>query len=94
MTSLPQAPHVKKVFLDGETGLLLGARQTSKPILFLELSTIDVQISDEIASQVDAAGVGNFVDAPCSVSDDTYVSPPTLTTDLLTRRTIGRRNGR
>jgi 3-hydroxyisobutyrate dehydrogenase len=67
MTSLPQAPHVKDVFLNPDTGLLASTKLPSRKILFLELSTIDSSASAEVADAVNLRGFGDFVDAPCSV---------------------------
>jgi 3-hydroxyisobutyrate dehydrogenase-like beta-hydroxyacid dehydrogenase len=69
MTSVPQASHVKKVFLDPEHGLLAAETAPEKQRVFLELSTIDAGVSAEIAQQVVSKGHGLFVDAPCSVSN-------------------------
>ncbi|KAH8894629.1 hypothetical protein GQ53DRAFT_858108 [Thozetella sp. PMI_491] len=66
MTSVPQAPHVKDVFLNPETGLLAAEKKPNRKILFLELSTIDARVSMEIADRVVKGGYGDFVDAPCS----------------------------
>jgi len=68
MTSLPQAPHVKEVFTNPSTGLLAIDKNLGRKILFLELSTIDAAISNEVAERVVSEGYGEFVDAPCSVS--------------------------
>jgi 3-hydroxyisobutyrate/3-hydroxypropionate dehydrogenase len=68
MTSVPKAPHVKDVFLNPDTGLLAMRKIEGRKILFLELSTIDVAASTEVARAVIDGGFGDFVDAPCSVS--------------------------
>ena len=68
LTSVPQARHVRDVFLNPETGLLASESKPGRKILFLELSTIEVATSLEIAEKVEAGGYGEFVDAPCSVS--------------------------
>ena len=70
LTSVPQAVHVKKVFLDPTTGLLAQTLQPKRKILFIELSTIDAAVSEEIADRVTDGGFGTFVDAPCSVSSE------------------------
>ncbi|PCG92836.1 Dehydrogenase, multihelical [Penicillium occitanis (nom. inval.)] len=66
LTSVPQARHVRDVFLNPETGLLASESKPGRKILFLELSTIEVATSLEIAKKVEAGGYGEFVDAPCS----------------------------
>ncbi|KAH7253114.1 hypothetical protein FSOLCH5_013923 [Fusarium solani] len=66
MTSVPQAPHVRDVFLHEDRGLLAGERRPGHSILFLELSTIDAGVSAEVAQKVIDGGWGDFVDAPCS----------------------------
>ena len=68
MTSVPQATHVRDVFLHEERGLLAAKKRSGHSILFLELSTIDADVSVEIAQKVIDGGWGDFVDAPCSVS--------------------------
>jgi 3-hydroxyisobutyrate dehydrogenase len=54
------------VFLHPETGLLAAAPGERKR-LFLELSTIEVAASTEVANAVESGGYGEFIDAPCSV---------------------------
>ncbi|PVH81136.1 hypothetical protein DL98DRAFT_625978 [Cadophora sp. DSE1049] len=66
MTSVPKAPHVKDVFLNPDTGLLALRKTPGRRILFLELSTVDVAASTEVARAVIDGGFGDFVDAPCS----------------------------
>ncbi|KAJ0414315.1 NAD binding domain of 6-phosphogluconate dehydrogenase-domain-containing protein [Aspergillus carlsbadensis] len=69
LTSVPKAPHVREVFLNPETGLLAATPRGSgsgSGVLYLELSTIDANVSSEISKLVEAGGFGEFVDAPCS----------------------------
>lgn len=66
LTSVPQAAHVKAVFLHPETGLL-AAVPGDRRRLFLEVSTIEVAASTEVANAVKSGGYGEFIDAPCSV---------------------------
>ena len=68
MTSVPQAKHVRAVFEDPDTGLLAAAKIPGQGKLYMELSTIDAHVSDQIARRVASEGYGDFVDAPCSVS--------------------------
>jgi 3-hydroxyisobutyrate dehydrogenase-like beta-hydroxyacid dehydrogenase len=61
---VPNGPHVKDVFMNEETGLLCIGK-TSRSILYMECSTIDVATSLEVREAVTAAG-HRFVDAPVS----------------------------
>ncbi|CAI4215830.1 unnamed protein product [Parascedosporium putredinis] len=65
-TSVPQAAHVRDVFLNPSTGLLAAPKKEGRRKLYLELSTIDVAVSSEVAAAVVDGGFGDFVDAPCS----------------------------
>jgi len=76
ITMLPQGPHVKKVFLDPNTGLLAISKPANK--LFIECSTIDVPTSQEVAEAVKESGLGRFADAPVS-GGPTGASAATLT---------------
>jgi 3-hydroxyisobutyrate dehydrogenase-like beta-hydroxyacid dehydrogenase len=68
LTSLPRAPHVKEVYLNPNTGLLAANKKSHDAKLFLEMSTIDTAASKEVGQTVAASGLGEFFDAPCSVS--------------------------
>ena len=68
MTSVPQAAHVHEVFLNPTTGLLATPNSHGQRKLYLDLSTIDVAVSSQVAEAVASGGFGDFVDAPCSVS--------------------------
>lgn len=68
MTSVPQAAHVRDVFLNPATGLLVAPNSQGRKKLYLELSTIDAAVSAEVAEAVSRGDFGYFVDAPCSVS--------------------------
>lgn len=61
---VPKGPHVKDVFMNKETGLL-AIGSTSRSILFIECSTIDVATSLEVREAATALG-HRFVDAPVS----------------------------
>jgi 3-hydroxyisobutyrate dehydrogenase-like beta-hydroxyacid dehydrogenase len=61
---VPKGPHVKDVFMNEETGLL-SIGKTSRSILFMECSTIDVATSLEVREAAIALG-HRFVDAPVS----------------------------
>ena len=60
MTSVPQAAHVRDVFLNPETGLLAAPRNQDKKKLYLELSTIDAAVSSEVAEAVASGGFGRL----------------------------------
>ncbi|KAH6678768.1 NAD binding domain of 6-phosphogluconate dehydrogenase-domain-containing protein [Plectosphaerella plurivora] len=67
ITMLPKGQHVRRVFTDPTTGLLAGA--AADPLrkrLFIDCSTIDVATSREMGAAVNAAGAGDFADAPVS----------------------------
>ncbi|KAF2018237.1 hypothetical protein BU24DRAFT_408171 [Aaosphaeria arxii CBS 175.79] len=66
MTSVPQARHVQAVFEKEDVGLLAASKASGQRKLYLELSTIDAQVSARIAKRVITEGFGDFVDAPCS----------------------------
>lgn len=76
MTSVPQAAHVRDVFLNPETGLLAAPNAQGGKKLYLELSTIDAAVSSQVAEAVNGGGFGEFVDAPCSVSAHLPVHHP------------------
>jgi 3-hydroxyisobutyrate dehydrogenase-like beta-hydroxyacid dehydrogenase len=61
---VPKGPHVKDVFMNEETGLL-SIGKTSRSILYMECSTIDVATSLEVREAAEAHG-HRFVDAPVS----------------------------
>jgi 2-hydroxy-3-oxopropionate reductase len=61
---LPDSPQVREV-LDGDEGLLAGAREGS---LVIDMSTISPVVTREIAEEVSGRGIG-WVDAPVSGGD-------------------------
>ncbi|HEX2104826.1 MAG TPA: 2-hydroxy-3-oxopropionate reductase [Solirubrobacteraceae bacterium] len=61
---LPDSPQVREV-LDGDDGLLAGAREGS---LVIDMSTISPVVTREIAEECGARGIG-WVDAPVSGGD-------------------------
>lgn len=63
---LPRGPHVWDVFMDPETGLLSADTALLKDKLFIECSTIDIETSLKVASEVEKLKAGQFVDAPVS----------------------------
>ncbi|KAJ4111391.1 hypothetical protein NW765_016516 [Fusarium oxysporum] len=67
ITMLPRGEHVREVFTNPQTGLLLVAGSVklgSK--IFIDCSTIDVKTSQEVAAAVEASNLGSFADAPVS----------------------------
>ena len=68
VTMLPSSPHVRQVVC-GEGGLLEGAaeREGGPPLLLIDSSTIDPNVSREVAAEVAARCDGaRMVDAPVS----------------------------
>jgi 3-hydroxyisobutyrate dehydrogenase len=76
VTMLPAGPHVKTVYLDGESGLLAGVKDRGlaggKKALLVDSSTIDVKTSKEVAEEAKKAGAV-MVDAPVSGGEFKYV---------------------
>jgi 2-hydroxy-3-oxopropionate reductase len=64
ITMLPDSPQVKEV-VAGENGILEGAREGS---LVVDMSTISPVVSQEVAREAEAKGVG-ILDAPVSGGD-------------------------
>jgi 3-hydroxyisobutyrate dehydrogenase-like beta-hydroxyacid dehydrogenase len=62
---VPLGKHVKDVFCNEKTGLLL-AEKADRERLFIESSTIDVPTSLEVREAVAVSGLGSFADAPVS----------------------------
>ena len=63
---LPEGAHVKSSFFTRETGALATTSKSKK--LFLDCSTIDVASSLEVGEAVEKSGIGEFSDAPVSVT--------------------------
>jgi len=61
VTMLPSNPHVRKVYL-GEDGLLKNSKEGT---LFIDCSTVEPAVSQEVAAEVKAHGM-SLVDAPVS----------------------------
>lgn len=64
LSSLPAGPHVRKVYLDAETGIIAGTRNPNR--LLIECSTIEIESTQEIGKNIINAGLGAFVDATVS----------------------------
>lgn len=61
---LPGPDEVKEVYLNATTGILAGAKGSSRDKLLIECGTIDPDVIIEVANETQKAGVGVFVDAP------------------------------
>lgn len=66
MTSLPHGTAVRHVFTDPSNGLLSATVSSAKRKFFLETSTIEVRISNEVLKEVEKSGLGDFIDCPVS----------------------------
>jgi len=66
VTSLPHAIAVKHVFTDPSTGLLSVTAPPTRRKFFLETSTIEVRVSNEVLKEVEKSGLGDFIDCPVS----------------------------
>lgn len=58
---LPASQHVKSVLIDGPKSVLAGAQSRAKPLLFIDASTIDPQVSKQVREQVVQQGRGAFI---------------------------------
>ncbi|KAJ3209216.1 hypothetical protein HDU67_006320 [Dinochytrium kinnereticum] len=66
VTMLPAGPHVRKVYLDSDTGILSGLKgRPEGSVLLIDSSTIDVGTAKAVAVQAAEAG-GVMIDAPVS----------------------------
>jgi 3-hydroxyisobutyrate dehydrogenase-like beta-hydroxyacid dehydrogenase len=66
VTSLPHGAAVSHVFTDPSNGLLSVPASSSSRKFFLETSTIEVRISNEVLKEVEKSGLGDFIDCPVS----------------------------
>ncbi|KAI8711207.1 hypothetical protein NCS52_01496500 [Fusarium sp. LHS14.1] len=64
LSSLPAGPHVRKVYLDPENGVIAGAKDPDR--LLIECSTIEIESTKELGKTIIDAGLGTFVDATVS----------------------------
>ncbi|KAI0203785.1 3-hydroxyisobutyrate dehydrogenase, variant [Astrocystis sublimbata] len=65
ITMLPRDEHVRDVFTNPDTGLLLAIPRET-PVHFIDCSTITTTTSVEIGKLVSESKVGTFIDAPVS----------------------------
>ncbi|KAJ4205066.1 hypothetical protein NW767_003861 [Fusarium falciforme] len=64
LSSLPAGPHVRKVYLDPENGVIAGSKNPNR--LLIECSTIEIESTKELGKTIIDAGLGTFVDATVS----------------------------
>ncbi|CAH0015667.1 unnamed protein product [Clonostachys rhizophaga] len=64
LSSLPAGPHVRKVYLDPENGVIAAAKNPER--LIIECSTIEIEFTQELGKTIIDAGLGHFVDATVS----------------------------
>ncbi|WAO95328.1 Hypothetical protein NCS54_01294200 [Fusarium falciforme] len=64
LSSLPAGPHVRKVYLDPENGVIAGSKNPDR--LLIECSTIEIESTKELGKTITDAGLGTFVDATVS----------------------------
>ena len=57
---------MRQVFTDSTTGLLSVPLSSTSRKFFLETSTIEVRISNEVLKEVEKSGLGDFIDCPVS----------------------------
>ncbi|CAH0003922.1 unnamed protein product [Clonostachys byssicola] len=64
LSSLPAGPHVRKVYLDPENGVIAATKNPER--LIIECSTIEIEFTQELGKTIIDAGLGHFVDATVS----------------------------
>lgn len=64
LSSLPAGPHVRKVYLDPEQGVIAALKNPDR--LLIECSTIEIESTQEIGTMIIDARLGTFVDATVS----------------------------
>lgn len=64
LSSLPAGPHVRKVYLDSEKGVIQASKNADR--LLIECSTIEIESTQELGKTIMDAGLGSFVDATVS----------------------------
>lgn len=64
LSSLPAGPHVRKVYLDEENGVIAVPQNPDR--LMIECSTIEIESTQEIGKTIIDAGQGTYVDATVS----------------------------
>lgn len=64
LSSLPAGPHVRKVYLDTENGVIAATKNPER--LLIECSTIEIESTQEVGKTIIDAGLGTFVDATVS----------------------------
>ena len=64
LSSLPAGPHVRKIYLDAENGVIAAAKNPDR--LLIECSTMEIESTQEVGKIIRDAGLGTFVDATVS----------------------------
>ncbi|KAI5464343.1 NAD binding domain of 6-phosphogluconate dehydrogenase-domain-containing protein [Mariannaea sp. PMI_226] len=64
LSSLPAPPHVRKVYLDPDNGIIAGSKDPER--LLIECSTIEIESTQELGKTIIESGLGTFVDATVS----------------------------
>src|SRR6266536_3279709 len=82
ITMLPPGRHVWEVVTNEETELLSISKEANRRGLFLDCSTIDTATCKTVGAPIKESGLGDFADAPVSVSPPANPSSePILTCD-------------
>jgi 3-hydroxyisobutyrate dehydrogenase-like beta-hydroxyacid dehydrogenase len=80
---VPDAPDVRKVYLDEENGVI--AARPDQDRIICECSTIDVKTTREVGEKLMQRGLGLYVDAPVSVRPTSFSQETACITDILPR---------
>ena len=64
LSSLPAGPHVRKIYLDPENGVIAAAKNPDR--LLIECSTMEIESTQEVGKIIRDTGLGTFVDATVS----------------------------
>ncbi|EXK36629.1 hypothetical protein FOMG_09802 [Fusarium oxysporum f. sp. melonis 26406] len=64
LSSLPAGPHVRKVYLDPENGVIAATKNPER--LMIDCSTIEIEFTQELGKTIIDAGLGSFVEATVS----------------------------
>ncbi|CEI68004.1 unnamed protein product [Fusarium venenatum] len=64
LSSLPAGPHVRKVYLDPENGVIAATKNPER--LIIDCSTIEIEFTQELGKTIIDAGLGSFVEATVS----------------------------
>lgn len=64
LSSLPAGPHVRKIYLDAENGVIAASKNPDR--LLIECSTMEIESTQDSGKIIRDAGLGTFVDATVS----------------------------